>query len=289
MTHSRPTTFVGRTLLVATVMVIGLLLAALPATARPAENQGLAAQPPAAARPASIFARLPVTYYQWLPLTIFEPTPTPLPGFFDHFNGSMPTWQIVESTGYDGPPGTSWYNVWNADGYMHLWVNDRWEHVIASPVVESIEPPFEIRTRVYFAQRSWSSGYAIVFGSPDPNFSTIYYRINVVYVSGGGMKYQVKVCLANHCGTGLVLSAGSNVEDGYRAVPLEFLDGQAWNTWSVIRDGDNIIVAVNDHTLGVYQYHSDSAPGQGYFGVMASTWEFRPIEVWVDYYSLQPR
>lgn len=280
-------TFASRTLLIALAIAFGLLLvAALPSAARSSEAQGPAGQSPAAL-PAVVFARLPVTYYQWLPLTIFQPTPTPLPGYSDTFDGRLPTWQIVESTGYDGPTGTSWYNTWNADGLMHVWVNDRWEHIIASPGVESVEPPFEIRTRIYFAQRSWSSAYAIVFGSPDPNFSTIYYRINVVYISGGGMKYQVKVCLANHCNSGIILSG--TVEEGYRAVPLEFLNGWTWNTWSVVRDGDMITVAVNNHVLGGYRYDSITAPGQGYFGLMASTWEFRPIEVWADYYSLLPR
>ena len=279
--------FASRTLLIAAAMAIGLLLvAALPSAARPPEAQRPAGQYPAAALPAAVSARLPVTYYQWLPLTIFQPTPTPLPGYSDTFDGSLPAWQIVESTGYDGPPGTSWYNVWNADGYMHLWLDDRWEHVIASPGVESVEPPFEIRTRLYFAQRSWSSGYAIVFGSPDPNFSTGYYRINVVYISNGGMKFQVKFCVSNHCQEGLVLSGSG---DGYVTVPLEFLDGREWNTWSVVRDGDALIVSVSDHVVGVYHHYSPSVNGQGYFGLMISTWEFRPIEVWADYYSLLPR
>ncbi len=216
-------------------------------------------------------------YPVFLPLIRRDATPTPA-AYMDDFSGPT-TWSVVEHTGDDGPPGTDWFRVHNESGYLKVWVNDRWEHVIASPSQESPSPPFEINAKVYFYQRSWSSGYAFVFGSQDKNFKGSYYRINVVYISEGAMKFQVKRCHGS--------GGPERILQDYTDVPLYMLNGKDWNTWRIVRDGDRILVYVNNYLISAVTDNAIS--GKGYFGVMLSTWEFKPIEVWLDYYNIVPR
>jgi len=219
-------------------------------------------------------------HHVYMPLVRREPTPTPTipPGYWDDFSGAT-AWEVVEHTGYDGPPGTDWFDVYNESGYMKVWVNDRWEHIIASPQVVSVDPPFEIEAKVYFYQRSWSSGYGFAFGSADPNFQGGYYRLIAAYITGGAMKCQLARCYGSEC-NGPTLW-------GWNDIPLSILNGQQWNTWRIVRDGDRIQVYINDHL--VIDVEDDELSGKGYFGFFASTWEFKPIEVWVDYYNVEPR
>jgi len=210
----------------------------------------------------------------FLPLVIRQPTPTPA-GYEDDFSGPT-TWQMVQKT--EGRPGT-WWDIHNSSGYLKIMVDERWDHIIASPRVVSTDQPFEIEARIYFHQRSWSSGYAIVFGSADENFQSSYYRVLATYAQDGAMKYQVKRMHGTNTTERTILD--------WVDIPLSILDGRTWNTWRIVRDGSHIRVYVNNHLLNDL---TDSAiTGRGYFGLMVSTWEFKPIEVWVDYYNVLPR
>jgi len=210
----------------------------------------------------------------FLPIVRRDATPTPS-GYEDNFSGPT-TWEMVQKT--EGRPGT-WWDIRNSSGYLKIMVDERWDHIIASPRVVSTDPPFEIEASIYFHQRSWSSGYAIVFGSADEHFQSSYYRILAVYTQDGAMKYQVKRMRGTDTTERTILD--------WVDIPLSVLDGREWNTWRIVRDGSHIRIYVNGHLLNDL---TDSAiTGKGYFGILASTWEFKPIEVWVDYYNVLPR
>jgi hypothetical protein len=213
-------------------------------------------------------------HLSFLPAVWREPTPTPS-GYEDNFSGPT-TWEMVQKT--EGRPGT-WWDIRNSSGYLKIMVDERWDHIIASPRVVSTDPPFEIEASIYFHQRSWSSGYAIVFGSADEHFQSSYYRILAVYTQDGVMKYQVKRMRGTDTTERTILD--------WMDIPIWVLDGREWNTWRIVRDGSHIRIYVNGHLLNDL---TDSAiTGKGYFGILTSTWEFKPIEVWVDYYNVLPR
>lgn len=203
------------------------------------------------------------------------------------FNSSCSDWRIREHTGDDGPPGTDWFSIGCSDGKLEISVNDRWEHVIGSPLKMSPDRPYEIQTSIYFKDRSWSSGYALVFGIRESTIER-YYRINVVYLSAGAMKFQVKRCESDHCSNGVVISKGVPGADssGYIQVDTSILNGQEWNAWRVRRQTDHIRIYANDHLL--LDLTDDVYSGVGYFGLMVSTWEFKPATIWVDYYNVVP-
>lgn len=211
----------------------------------------------------------------FLPVVRRDPTPTP-PGYDTGFGGST-TWEVVEHTGDDGPSGTDWFDVRNESGYLKMWVADRWEHIIASPRESTNSSSYEIETRIYFEERSWSSGYGIVFGSTREDFRGEYYRIIATYISDGKMQCQLARCTGSDC-NGPTLW-------GWTEVSKNILNGQQWNDWRIVRDGDDIRVYINNHL--VMDVEDDGLSGKGYFGLFASTWEFEPIEVWVDYYNVE--
>lgn len=211
-------------------------------------------------------------YRTFLPLIRRDP-----PGYSEDFSGAT-TWEVVEHTGYDGPPGTGWFSVYNQSGTFRMWLNDRWEHIIASPREMSLAPPYEIVTNIYFYQRSWSSGYGIVFGSPTQNFSGQYYRLLIVYISEGSMQGQLQRCNGSQC-DGPVLW-------GWVSIPLHMANGKEWNTWRVVRDGSHIRIYVNNNQLA--DVVDSGITGTGYFGLFLSTWEFAPVEIWADYYNVLP-
>jgi hypothetical protein len=203
------------------------------------------------------------------------------------FSSSCPAWAVREHTGDDGPPGSDWYSSRCSNGNLEVWVNDRWEHVIVSPLVTSPDRPFEIQTRIFFQDRAWSSGYALVFGIREASVER-YYRINVVYLSDGHMKFQVKRCQSDHCSTGTTISIGVPGADssGYIQVDKAILNGQEWNTWKVQRRGDHIKIFANNNLL--LDLTDGAYTGVGFFGLMVSTWEFKPASILVDYYNVIP-
>jgi len=210
----------------------------------------------------------------FLPLVRRDPTPTPS-GYDYEFDGAT-TWQVVDHSGADGPPGTDWFRVRNSNDYLKMSIADRWEHIIASPQ-QSMTPPYRITAKTYYYQRSWSSGYGFVFGSTNKNFRDKYYRLLAVYISDGNMKVQLK----------RVDYDGSDRELwGYGDIPKDILNGQEWNKWEIIHTGDRIFVYINN--TGVLNVGGSDLSGEGYFGHFMSTWEFQPIEMWTDYYRIQP-
>jgi hypothetical protein len=203
------------------------------------------------------------------------------------FNSSCPSWAMRESTGDDGPPGSDWYSSTCDDGKLKISVADRWEHIIVSPLVDSPDRPFEIKTSIYFKDRSWSSGYALIFGIKEAAVEH-YYRVNVVYLSDGHMMFQIKRCEGDHGSEGETITkgvAGAN-DAGYIQVPKEQLNGQEWNEWRGRRSGSHIKVYANDNEL--IDIEDDNFTGVGYFGLMVSTWEFQPATIWVDYFEITP-
>jgi len=203
------------------------------------------------------------------------------------FSSSCPAWAVREHTGDDGPPGSDWYSSSCQNGSLKVWVNDRWEHVIVSPLVMSPNRPYEIQTRIFFQDRAWSSGYALVFGIQETSVKR-YYRINVVYLSDGHMKFQVKRCEADHCSTGTTISIGVPGADsaGYIQVDKAILNGQDWNTWKVQRIDNHIKIYANNNLL--LDLTDGAYTGVGFFGLMVSTWEFKPASILVDYYNVIP-
>ena len=224
-------------------------------------------------------------YTSYLPRIARDPTPTPS-YYADNFSGSTP-WAVVETTGSDGPVGDDWYRVWNEGGYMRAWINDGHEHIVASPGVRSIPVPFEIQTRILFQQRAWSSGFAILFGSDTPDFSSgNYYRINFVYVDAGTLKYQIKRCRSLYCKTGDIITGAGDDGNGYIYLYPPYADGRQWNNWRVVRTSSRISLYANNYLVADYSWGDIS--GRGYFGVMLSTWEFPIGEIWVDYFNVMP-
>ena len=202
------------------------------------------------------------------------------------FNSGCSTWAVREHTGDDGPPGTDWFNVYCDEGYYKMWMNDRWEHIVSSPLVMSPDGPFEIQSKIFFWIRKWTHGYAFIFGANEE--MTQYYRVNVVYLQDGWMKYQVKRCYKDHPDEEKVLTMGLPGADGggYIEVSKSILNGQQWNVWRIQRNGEHIKVIVNSEEL--VDVTDNYYTGAGYFGMMLSTWEFKPAEIHVDYYNIIP-
>lgn len=88
------------------------------------------------------------------------PTSASSPGV--HYDFACPQRQAREHTGDEGPPGNAWFSAGRQDVNLEIQVNDRQEHVTASPLAPSPERPFEIETRIYFQDRAWTFGYALV-------------------------------------------------------------------------------------------------------------------------------
>jgi hypothetical protein len=196
----------------------------------------------------------------------------------------------------------AWYGDGDNAGNFIIVVADRWDWMIASPLQAAPEPPYvvEYRARVHDASNLVSGG--TVFGGDwnfddCPEFGNVYqtdncfnHFYNFNYIHYGAMKLlfeQVDELLwCPGCGGSPIKRLGD--KSNWREIDPIFGNSSArdWHTYRVEVRNDGLYLSIDGEFEG--QFGSPAYVNDPFFGVFASTDEYKPSIWFYDYFTVTP-
>ena len=227
--------------------------------------------------------------------------------------GPMLKWRLVVIGMTSMIPGSNWvvrrmsylektyakYGTGNEAGYLILIVDDKWDWLVASPLAPAPTVPYviEYRSRVHDPANLVSGGMA--FGGDwnfdaCPEYGNVYqtdncfnhfYNFNYIYYGAIKLQYEQvnKLEWCPSCG-------GSPLK---RIGPTNVIDNIIGNgsakDWHIYRvevraDGAHLYIDGNFKK----NFPDTSYINDPYFGVFASTWEYKPSIWFFDYFQVTP-
>jgi uncharacterized repeat protein (TIGR01451 family) len=216
--------------------------------------------------------------------------------FHYDFNSStkvMDPWPIRRTSYWQGDQGSGRV-TWTEehDGTMYIVMADKWDFTIASPFEQAPPPPYVIQTRVKIHDPSNLVAYGIIFGgnagSPCPAYRDTgclshYYRLEVIW-DGGSLKAGFKRIDYHEPESSEDRGKGRGSElVSYREVTS---DEDSFHTWKFVVESDGIDIYFDGSlfaSLSDSRYVNDP-----YFGVYASTYEYKPAIGRFDYFYVDP-
>jgi hypothetical protein len=222
-------------------------------------------------------------------------------GYYDDFSNPATGWTPVRRTTYLDKT-IVFYGNGNEAGYLVLIVDDRWDWMIASPLQPAPAVPYaiEYRAKIHMDQDQNLTSGGMAFGGdwngqPCPEYGNIYASINCFnhfynfnYIWYGPMKLQHEqvneVVYCPTCGgsplkrLGVIQPAFDVFDDGPGA--------RDWHTYRVeVRsNGSQLYI---DGALRA-TYPDTTWIHDPYFGVFASTDEYKPSIWFFDYFQITP-
>lgn len=220
--------------------------------------------------------------------------------YADNFNDPSTGWTMRRTTYLEET--VSWYGVGNEAGNLIIVVADRWDWFIVSPLQAAPEPPYviEYRSRVHDASNLVSGG-AVLGGDwnyeacPDPlhiygtdHCFNHFYNFN--YIHYGAMKLLFEEvdrlfwCLG--CG-GSPLKRLGDLKN-WRDIDPVFSNSTArdWHTYRIEVRESGLRLKIDGVDKGAFG--TDAYVNDPYFGVFASTDEYKPSIWFYDYYKVTP-
>jgi hypothetical protein len=172
---------------------------------------------------------------------------------------------------------------------MYILMNDKWDFSIASPWEEAPSPPYTIRTKVKIHDPSNLVSYGIVFGgnggSPCPAYREDgclehYYRLLVIW--GGPLKAGFKR-IDKH-------EPDKGHGQGKELIDYKYITGNSegddWHTWEIRVKTDGIEIYFDGDKFG--STDDTTYIDEPYFGILASSDEYKPAIGRFDYFYLYP-
>jgi hypothetical protein len=201
-------------------------------------------------------------------------------------------WPIRRTTYWEGDrEGVTWTE--EQDGAMDIIISDKWDTTLASPMVPAPAVPYSIWTRVQILEPSNLVSYGIFFGgnggSPCPAYRetgclTHYYRLNALWYNGLRANLKRIDYHESEKGKGRGDDLSDWIELGGEPY---YADPNGWNTWEIQVNNDGFRVIINGQ---LFASTSDTTYiHEPYFGVLASTDEYKPAIGHFDYYYVTPR
>jgi hypothetical protein len=219
-------------------------------------------------------------------------------GYRDDFSDASSGWVPMRRTTYLEETN-AYYGSGSEAGNLIIIVADKWDWLIASPLTPAPEVPYAIqyRARVHDASNLVSGG--MVFGGDwnglaCPEYGNIYqttncfnqfYNFNFIYYGPLKLLYEQVDSLfyCPTCGESQIKRVGPTSEYD-PAVPLE--TAKDWHTYRVEVRSTGAILFID----GVQKttYSDTSYIYDPYFGVFASTFEYKPSIWFFDYFQIEP-
>ena len=244
-----------------------------------------------------------VYYYRVKPIYassegLWSDTAIVVGGYRDDFSDSSSGWVPMRRTTYLEETN-AYYGTGSEAGNLIIIVADRWDWLIASPLAPAPEPPYAIqfRARVHDASNLVSGG--MVFGGdwnglPCPEFGNIYqttncfnhfYNFNMIFYGPLKLLHEQVDSLVwcPNCG-------GSPIK---RLGPQNEVDpilgngpSKEWHTYRVEVRTTGVTFFVDGSQKGTFS--NTSYINEPYFGVFASTDEYKPSIWFYDYFQVAP-
>lgn len=218
-------------------------------------------------------------------------------GYRDDFNDASSNW-LVRRMSYLEKTFAK-YGTGNEAGNLILIVDDKWDWMLASPLAPAPTVPYviEYRSRVHDAANLVSGGMA--FGGDwnfdaCPEYGNVYqtdncfnhfYNFNYIYYGAIKLQYEQvnKLEWCPSCGGSPLKRIGpTSVTDSI----IGNSSAKDWHTYRVeVRaDGARLYIDGNfKKSFGDTSYINDP-----YFGVFASTYEYKPSIWFFDYFQVKP-
>lgn len=221
---------------------------------------------------------------------------TVLGGYRDNFSDNTTGWGMRRTTYLEQT--NVYYGSGNEAGYLVVVVGDRWDWVLGSPLKEAPQVPYaiEYRSKVHDASNLVSGG-AVLGGDWNkeacPEIGNVYrtdncfnHFYNFNYIFYGPLKLlfeqvnRLEWCLG--CSGSPLKRLGSTIDHG-SVLPNPATD---WNTYRMEVRADGIRLYIN----GKFERHftDTSFINDPYFGVFASTDEYKPSIWFYEYYEVMP-
>jgi len=220
--------------------------------------------------------------------------------YFDNFSNPNTGWAMRRTTFLERT--VSWYGAGNNAGNFIIVVDDRWDWMIASPLQAAPSPPYviEYRSRVHDASNLVSGGL-VVGGDWNydacPEFGNVYqtdncfnHFYNFNYIHYGAMKLlfeqvdNLTWCLG--CGGSPLKRLGD--QSNWREIDPIFGNSSArdWHTYRVEVRDDGLYLTIDGDYKG--RFGSPAYVNDPFFGVFASTDEYKPSIWFFDYFKITP-
>lgn len=220
--------------------------------------------------------------------------------YLDNFSNDGTGWAVRRTTYLEET--VAWYGQNENAGYYIIVVADRWDWMIASPLMAAPEPPYDIEYRAYVHDASNLVSGGLVLGGdwngdacPEPG--NIYqtdncfnHFFNYNYIHYGAMKLlfeQVdQLVWCPGCGGSPIKRLG-DTNKWHQIDPILSNDNaRDWHTYRVEVRSNGLYLYI-DNQFKAFFDNTDYI-NEPYFGVFASTDEYKP-SIWIfDYFKVTP-
>lgn len=219
-------------------------------------------------------------------------------GYRDNFDDPSSGWAMRRTTYLEQTEAR--YGSGGEAGNLIIIVGDRWDWMIASPLVEAPEPPYaiEYRSRIHDSSNLVSGG-AVVGGDWNgeacPHIGNVYrtdhcfnqfYAFNYIFYGPIKLLYERvdELVWCPSCGQSPIKRIGSN-NAGSEPVVANNDNGKEWHTYRMeVRADQGIDLYVDGRFIR--NFPDTRYLANPYFGVFASTDEYEPSIWFYDYYQV---
>lgn len=220
-------------------------------------------------------------------------------GWHDDFNNPASGWTMRRTTYLEGT--NIYYGTGNEAGYLVAIVSDRWDWVLGSPLVPAPTPPYviEYRSRVHDASNLVSGGIVLGGdwnggGCPDPvnlyqttNCFNHFYNFNYIFYGPLKLLFEDvdQLVWCPNCGGSPLKRVGDYTEaDAFDVFPNG--PAEEWHTYRVEVRHDDLRLYIDGQFKRSFTDNEAWWRTGPYFGVFASTDEYKP-SIWLyDYFKV---
>jgi hypothetical protein len=220
--------------------------------------------------------------------------------YFDDFSNPDTGWAMRRTTFLEET--AAWYGEGSNAGNFIIVVADRWDWMIASPLQAAPKPPYvlEYRARVHDASNLVSGG-VVVGGDWNydacPEFGNVYQTDNCFnefynfnYIHYGAMKLLFEqideLFWCPECGGSPIKRLGD--ESNWAQIDPIFGNSNArdWHTYQIEVRDSGLFLTIDGSYKG--QFGTPDYVNNPFFGVFASTDEYKPSIWFYDYFKVTP-
>ena len=218
-------------------------------------------------------------------------------GYRDDFNDPGSNWLVRRMSFLEKTYAK--YGTGSEAGYLILLVDDKWDWLVASPLAPAPTVPYviEYRSRVHDPANLVSGGMA--FGGDwnfdaCPEYGNVYqtdncfnhfYNFNYIYYGAIKLQHEQVDTLVwcPNCGGSPLKRIGSiSVIDNI----ISSSSAKDWHTYRVEVRADGAYLYIDGNFKK--HYSNTSYINDPYFGVFASSWEYKPSIWFFDYFQVTP-
>ena len=217
--------------------------------------------------------------------------------YFDGFDDPSTGWDLARSSFFDIT--VAFYGTGAEAGNYVLIVDDRWDWMIASPLMPAPVLPYVIEYRAKVHEPSnlvsggftfagdWNGGPCIDYSNPYENTNCFnrFHNLNFIWYGPLKLLYEQidQLVWCPTCGGSLLKRIGSTTEAG-----IMLPDGPSFDYHTYrIEVRDSGVTFLLDGAPR-FSYSDTRYLDQPYFGVFASTEEYKPSIWFFDYVSVTP-